>query len=153
MAFRFPLATVLALRQQKEEAEERVLASLAMQRQQLRDTLQRVEAELQQWTQARVRDVGAASTAAQYNMIYARLQLLAQSRVQLKGALVSMEERWRAQQQVYLGARTEREMLSSLKQQQEAAFHVAQDKNEQRRLDDLFAARRANAVETARRSN
>lgn len=141
MAHIFSLESVLRLRKHKEDAEQRALGALGAQRQQVETMLGRVQHELRQWTDERSREVGRAGSGVTQHSTYARLSLLRETRTQLEHQLKSIETLRREQQTKYLAARSGREMLTELKQQQQAASEAAEDRREQRQLEDLLLGR------------
>ncbi len=138
----FSLAAVLALRQQKEEAEERALAAMAKQKEELQASLQRLADELTQAAATRAQEVHLVRSAAQHQAAYARYKLLYDAQAELHAQRHALEVRQREQRALHLAARTAREMLSALRSQQAAAWEKQQQVREGKRLDDLFAARR-----------
>ncbi len=138
----FPLAAVLALRQQKEEAEERALAAIAKQKEELQSSLQRLQHELAQTAAARAHEVHTVCSAAQHQAAYARYKLLCDVQAELNVQMHALEVRQREQRASHLAARNAREMLSALRSQQAAVWEKEQQVREGKRLDDLFAARR-----------
>ena len=138
----FPLAAVLSLRQQKEEAEERTLAARAAQVQQVRASLTRLEHELAQCAEVRAREVQTVLTGAHLQASYGRLNLLRDAQKELLEQM-RVAEALRAEQQVrYLAAKGNREMLTELKETHQSAWDAEMQSREQKRIDDLFAARR-----------
>lgn len=138
----FALASVLALRQQKEEAEERALASANAQVQQAMANLARVNHERAQSASARVGEVHAVRAAAHHHASYARDKFLHEAQAELRTQLTAAETRRDEQRRLYLAARTNREMLAELKQKQMSHWDTELRVREQKRTDDLFNARR-----------
>lgn len=138
----FTLQAVLALRHRAEEAEERALAAISVEREHVRTMLERVRTELQQWTSDRLLEAGRAVQAAQRQAQYARLRALQEARGQLEEQLSQFEGRLRTQQQMYLAARRTRETLEELKEQQRLAFQAEERRREQKQADDLFILKR-----------
>lgn len=141
MAHRFSLEAVLKLRQHREEAEERVLAALGAQRQQVEATLGRVREQMRQWTEDRARQTGVLENGAAQQASYARLLVLRDAEGQLERQLEDVRERASAQRLVYLHARSGREPLTELKQTQQAAAEAEARRQEQKRAEDLFLGR------------
>lgn len=141
MADAFSLAAVLRLRQHKEDMEERVLLSLAAHRQQVDTTLARVRRQLLLWAEDRNREVGHVGSGNMQQGSYAKLALLREAEQQLLQQLADLQKRSAEQQVVYLDARRAREVLSSLEEAQHTEHELAQDRREQRRLEDLLLGR------------
>lgn len=138
----FTLAAVLALRQQKEEAEERALAAISAQVQQIRSALERVAQETTRHAQERAREVHSLLAAAHHQASHAQLLLLRRAQAEWNEQLDAAERLRHEQQARYVEARSQREMLSELQQQQRAAWEDELSDREQKRLDDQFASRR-----------
>ncbi len=141
MPHAFPLEAVLRLRKHKEDAEERALAALAAHRQQVETTLGRVRQQMRQWTEDHAREKGSAGTGATQQGSYARLAALRDAERQLEEQLADLRRRSLEQQSAYLAARRARETLTELKQNQQDSWNTAEQRREQRRLEDLFLGR------------
>lgn len=138
----FPLAAVLALREQKEQAEERALMAIGADIQQVQLALSRVRQELAQSAALRAREIETVRSGAQHQANYARHKVLYDAQADLLGQIQQLELRRRDQQAVYLAAKAAREMLTELEKQGRAAWNLEEQRRDQRRLDDLFTARR-----------
>ena len=137
----FPLETVLRVRPHNEDTQARALAGLGIERQKLDSMLARVRKELQQWASARYRDIGSVATGTVQHSMYARLSLLKSTEEQVLAQLASLEIRRRELQSRFLAARSGREMLTELKQQKQAMHALADQRREQRQLEDLLLGR------------
>ena len=137
----FSLAAVLALRQQKEDSEERALAAIARQKEELQTALLRLQQELAQAASARAHEVQTVRSAAQHQAAYTRYQLLCDAQTELHTKIGALERQQREQRVLHLAARSARETLSALRTQQAAAWEKEQQARAAKRLDDLFAAR------------
>ena len=138
----FALAAVLSVRQQKEVAEERELAARNAELQQVRSALARLEQELALWAETRAGEVNALFPAAHHQASYAQARLLREAEADLREQLRSAEAMRAEQLSRYMEARRDREMLTDLQQKHESAWNTQLQSREQRRIDDLFAARR-----------
>lgn len=138
----FPLAAVLAIRQQKEDAEERALAAIAAEVQGMRAALAHVERELREHAAGRARDPQALHLGVHHQALEARSRALGHAKAQLSEQLQILEARRAEQQTRYLAARSAREMLTELRQAQRIAWEDEMAHREAKRVDDLFTARR-----------
>lgn len=138
----FALKAVLAVRQQKEDAEERTLASLAAQENQIRTAIARIDQELARLQVARANEVQTLQLGAQHQASFAKWKSLREAQAGLRAQLEALESRRLEQQARYLTARSDREMLTELQQKQRAAWDAETKLREQKRIDDLFNARR-----------
>ena len=138
----FSLAAVLALRQQKEEAEERALTAVTLQMGQVQATLRRLQQEIDQINEARAREVNSVDSGAQTRANYAKCQVLREAEQELREQLKALESDRQEQQARYLRARCDREALVELRDQREEAWQAEVRTREQKILDDLFNAHR-----------
>ena len=145
MAPKFALSAVLALRQQKEEAEERVLVLIGRELQQVRTARARVESEMVQTDQGRLGEVQQLLSGAHHHAAYARYRMLQEAAAALDKQQAALEAKRGGQQALYLKAKADREMISDLKEKQELIFEREAQRREQKRMDDLFASRHARA--------
>ncbi len=143
MPHTFTLAAVLAVRQQKEEAEERALAAIALQVQQIQLALDRLEREITQHAEVRAREVHTLLPAAHHQASHARFTMLRAAQGELRDQMEAAETLRKEQQARYRVARSNREMLTELDQQQRAAWETELKTREQKQLDDIFSARRS----------
>lgn len=138
----FPLAAVLAVRQQKESAEERALTAVLAEINGVRVGIARAEQAMVQHGNDRAREVSASHSAAHHQASHARWTLLQKTRRSLEDQLRVLETRRAEQQGRYLRARSDREMLTELQVQQRAAWDAELATQEAKQMDDLFASRR-----------
>ncbi len=142
MAFRFSLAVVLRLRQSIETREERALQSIQL--------------DVSRMLQA-IEDLGVAIGGAQRDRENALQQTISGGHLHsllweeqaaerglrlLMGKLQALEEKRDKQMQVYQVAHREREMLSEMMQKERDMYEREWLRDEQKRLDDIFMARR-----------
>ena len=137
----FSLAAVLAVRRQKESAEERALAAAAVKVTESRTALDHLEEQVRQMADARARAGGTVYMAVHLHAEDARWKALGQARAHLLREIDSLETKRLEQQARYLDARRDREMLTELQQKQKIAFEAELQSREQKRIEDLFTAR------------
>ena len=142
MPRRFPLAAVLNLRQQKEEAEERVLGAITAKILDVRTALERVETELVRHRTARAAEVAGLQSAAHHVANENRWKMLGETRANLLSGLKQLEMQRSEQMKRYLTARSDREMLTELRAKQHDAWNAQLSARDAKRIADLFAARR-----------
>jgi flagellar export protein FliJ len=142
MAFHFSLNGVLRLRESLEKAElqqlRAIAAAVAFSRAEL-DSLDKDIESAQRWTL----DAAATSglTGAELHFEVLREGVLRAVRSSLAEKLAGLQRQREEQQQRYLHARQQREILSNLYQRQLAAYRLQQARREQQRLDELFLIR------------
>lgn len=141
MAFRFTLEQVLRVRQSMERKEE-----LALQRAEFE--VARVKRRIEELTQelavaSRRRDEALKEPMQAYLLqgmdaeINAALEARHQSIEKLKVVLAQRDQ----QRAIYQAAHNSRQMLTDLQKQQRIEFELEQVKAQQKKIDDLFAAR------------
>lgn len=143
MTRHFPLQAVLAIREQKEAAEERTLAAIAGQIAQRRAALALLDQEIRSVQALRANPVLAVTLAAEHQAAFARIQALREARQQMQLQIEALERGRLEQQARYIATRNDREMLNELLQKQIRAWELVERRAEQKRVDDLFNARRS----------
>lgn len=145
MAFRFPLETVLRLRQIAEQREERameeILHKMAQQRQHLTDLATNRERLLQQ----RETVLRSKTSAAELLLLGGQMQAIKDTEASGRKQLAQFEEQRRTQMKVYETAHQNREILSRMREQQVEQFKRVQARKEQMQMDDIFSCRRTSA--------
>ena len=145
MGFRFPLETVLRLRQIAEQREERaveeILRKMAQQRQQLTD----LAAERKRIVQQCETVLRSKTSAAELLLLQGQTQAIKQSETNGRQQLAKFEEQRQAQMKVYETAHQNRELLSRMREQQVEQFDRVQVRKEQMQMDDAFSCRRTSA--------
>lgn len=142
MPHTFPLAAVLAIRQQKEETEERALGIAAAQVLETRTAIAQLQTALRDHADTRAKEALATNFAVHHQAQQARWMGLCARLTQLHEQLNLLEAKRTEQQGRYLAARRVREMLTELRQQARAAWLAESESREQKHIDDLFTARR-----------
>ena len=142
MAFHFSLNGVLRLRESLEKAEMQQLraiaAAVASSRADL-DSLDKNIETARRWTLDATATRGL--TGAELHFEVLRESVLQTVRSSLAEKLAALERKRDEQQQRYLQARRQREILSNLYQRQLAAYRLEQSRREQQRIDELFLIR------------
>jgi flagellar export protein FliJ len=141
MAFVFPFQTLLRLREINEETELQNLRALATQLSAARAELAALETLAAEQRRELCRVALQGLSAAELHFGARREFAQRQRRSALLGKLAELEKFWQAQQAVYLEARREREILSTLRAAQRAAYVRELERREQRALDALFLLR------------
>jgi flagellar export protein FliJ len=142
MAFHFSLNGVLRLRESLEKAElqqlRAIAAAVAFSRADL-DSLDKNIETARRWTLDATATRGL--TGAELHFEVLREGVLQTVRSSLAEKLAALERKRDEQQQRYLQARRQREILSNLYQRQLAAYRLEQSRREQQRIDELFLIR------------
>lgn len=142
MAFRFPLETVLRLREITEQREERAmeetLRKLAQQRQHLNDLAVDRERLVQQCAAV----LRSKVPAAEIVWLQEQIQAVKDSEENGRKQLVHLEQQRQAQRKVYEVAHQDREIVSRMREQQVEQFKRMQARKEQMQMDDIFSCRK-----------
>ncbi|MGC9199463.1 MAG: flagellar FliJ family protein [Acidobacteriaceae bacterium] len=143
MAFESPLSAVLRVRESIERREERALHKI-------RSAVVRAEDQMKELGAAMDRARGRREAALRGSISGGQLQALLdeeewaeQRRKTLRGKIQMLRQELERQIQAYQTAHQEREMLSGMLQRQREAFERRERYEEQKRLDDVFLARRS----------
>ena len=147
MAFRYPLQSVLRLRQGLERQEEQRLFAIAA-------TVARLRAQIEELQQMRLQtrrsalqeistsESGASGTSGSVLQFAAVCDAAnAESQARLRTQLTEAEHRRLEQLRIYKAARQKREILESLRERQETDYNREELRRQQERADDQFLAR------------
>ena len=141
MAFRFTLDQVLRVRESVERREE-----LALQRAEME--VARVQRRIDELTEdlagiARRRDevLKHPTNAYELQSMDAETNAVVETRKTMIEALKIVEEQRDQQRRIYQSAHSGRQMLSDLEKQQRIEYELGEVKAQQKKIDDLFAAR------------
>ncbi len=142
MGFRFPLATVLRVREIAEEREERLLKQILEQITLSQQSLAELEAQRralrQRQESAWLRSTSATEIAASYDQIRRLRDLEASAREHLEKLLLLREQ----QMAIYKTAHQSRELLSTIRNERLEQYRTTQERREQSAIDDAFSSRR-----------
>jgi flagellar export protein FliJ len=141
MPFVFHLQSLLRVREVRERAEQQKLLALAAQVAATRAELASLEAGLEVAARELPERVAKGVSAAELHFAMARASVAVERRRNLREALAERERAHRAQQDRYRQARQQREILSSLRDQQLALYQLAESRQEQRGVDERFLLR------------
>ena len=145
------MAAVLTVREQTERTAERMLSAVNAELQQMRTAHTLLERELADLHAQRAGERNRVTLAAHIHALVGRHEALRAQQAKLRKGIKSLEARRTEQQALFLAARREREMVTQLREKHEKAWQDEQQRGENKRLDDLFSARRARALQAARR--
>jgi flagellar export protein FliJ len=145
MAFRFPLAAVLRVRESIEQREERALQRIQLE-------MARVARQIEELNEAMARAHVAREQALRQTMPGGELQSMlwqVQAAAEVKKTLLvtlqGLEELRLQQMKVYQAAHRDHETMINMRNEQRDAYNVEQARGEQKYLDDIFMARRHRA--------
>jgi flagellar protein FliJ len=143
MAFRFPLETLLRVRQGLERQHELRLQEanhrVAMLRQQIEDT----HTEMQNISARRQPQLESGISAAELQFDVLCRSVLSERQHALEKQLVEAEALRHVRSEEFLQARRQREVIDTLRRHQLQNYQQEEARQDQRRLDDLFLLRRS----------
>jgi flagellar export protein FliJ len=141
MAYKFPLAAVLRLRESIERREERTLQSMQMEIGKVSRTIEELTAAIAGAREAQERVMRQPAPAGHLQSVLWECQAAAHRKDALQQQLVALQKKRDEQMQVYRDAHRDREMLSDLYSRNNQAYAVEETRTQQKQLDDLFGAR------------
>jgi len=142
MAFQFPLATVLRLRESIERREERALKKIQMEMAGASRQIEELDAAIARAQRERDGALREPMPASHLQAMLAQTALTIEGRKTLQATLRGLEEQRLKQLKVYQAAHRDHEMLIEMRKQQRNAYLLEQERMEQKYLDDIFIARR-----------
>ncbi len=142
MGFRFPLAAVLRLREIHEQREERLLSQILVQIAQAREAILAIDVEMVASAATREAQLLGRMSAAELHGAYGLAAMLKERRHFHEQQLGRFEALQEKQIKIYRAAHQDRELLSSMREEQQEAYLAEQGRQQQKSLDDLFIARR-----------
>ena len=142
MAFRFPLAAVLRLREIAEEREERLLTGILRQMQQVREEISSLDYALAQTAVVRASALASVTHAAELQCLHERRESLLLARLAQEQQLAKFEELRHQQLSAYQQAHQSRTVLTDMRAAHREAWEGQRTRNEQKAADDIFLSRR-----------
>jgi len=142
MGFRFPLATVLRVREIAEDREERRLAYILSQIGRARQSLREVQTQNSNLILVREAQIRKQLSAAQLQISYNQLRALEIMQKEIQSQLSNLETLRDQQTKIYEAAHRDREVISGMREKQLGRFQYEQARREQNSMDDTFASRR-----------
>jgi flagellar export protein FliJ len=142
MAFVFALRALLRVREIHEAAELQVLQTLVAQTNAVRAEIEAFDVCTAELRRNICRDSGVGLTGAELHFQVQAESARERRRRELGMKLEELEKSLAAQQIRFVDARQQREVLSTLRDQQLAAFGLEQSRRAQQRLDESFLMRR-----------
>jgi flagellar biosynthesis chaperone FliJ len=141
MAFRFPLASVLRLRQAMERREELALQKVLYEIAQHRRKIEQLDESIAEADRTREAMLQQPTSAFQLQSMLLEAQTMVENRRLLIDALIPLEQKRLKQMVVYQAAIRERQIMSDLESRRRDEYTVQHERMQQKRLDDIFAAR------------
>jgi flagellar export protein FliJ len=142
MAFHFSLAAVLRVRESVEEREERALKSIQLEMARTRHQIEELRAAIGGAHWAREKALQQTIPGGHLHTLLWEEQAAEQRLKSMLGQLQVLEQTRDKQMKVYQAAHREREMLTDIRKRQKDIYEREWLREEQKRLDDIFMARR-----------
>jgi len=144
MGFRFPLSTVLRIRESIENREEIALKAIQQETARLRRTIGELNLHITEGYQELEKVMQHPLKAREMQMILGELERAGTKRQDLLLELEVSLHKQREQLRTYRAAVRGRQTLSEMLAQKRAEYAQKQERIQQRFLDDVFAARSKN---------
>jgi len=141
MAFRFPLASVLAFRESLERREELALTKIQLEMARVQHEIEQLTAELVAAQRARDESMRRPIPAAKLQEMLHASDAVAERKKKLQETLAGLEQQRSEQLRAYHAAHRARQVLTDLRIQHHDAWDQRQARAQQKMLDDVFASR------------
>ena len=142
MAFRFPLAGLLRLRQSQERQQEFLLHEANAHLAEVGRAMAEVELAAAELKASNASGLKAGIFAAELQFDRLRLTLLAKQRNQLERELTQAQDVCAQRRQALRHARGQREIVETLRDRQLLAYKQLREKQGQQQVEELFLLRR-----------
>jgi flagellar export protein FliJ len=139
--FRFTLASLLRVRESIEKREENALQRAEAEVVRARQQIERLTSEIAHAAETREQALRAPIKAHELQAMDTELNAAVASRTALIATLQTLKAQREAQMKRYQAAYSNRQMLTDLSTQQRNEYLQEEDRAQQKRLDDIFAAR------------
>ena len=142
MPFRFPLATVLRLRESVQKQEERALQKIVLEMARVARQIDELTTEIAEAFNAEERAMQRPIPASEVQMLVWKKQAAVEQRKALERNRQSLEQQRDRQLKIYHAAYRNSETLIQLRDSQRDLYELETTRSDQKRLDDIFGARR-----------
>ena len=143
MAFRFPLETLLRVRQGLERQHELRLQEANHLVAMLRQQIENVHSEMHNISARRQPQLQSGISAAELHFDALCRSVLAERQHAFEKQLLEAEALRHVRSEEFLQARRQREVIDTLRRHQLQTYQQEEARQDQRRLDDLFLLRRS----------
>ena len=141
MPFRFKLDAVLRFREGVERTEEAALHRIVQEIAEVEHQLQQIDIRQVHLREQREHDLVQKLPAVHLMEIVEQEEMLNKTVDELRLRLQQLHTQRIEQLAVYQAAHQDRQVLSELREQQQRAYALDQNRQEQKMLDDIFLAR------------
>lgn len=141
MAFRFPLAIILKLRESVEEREERTLQRIQAEMVLVENQIEEQNELIANAFVERERILQKLAPAYRLHAVLGDAQAAEDKKQMLFEQLHLLEQQRQQQVKIYQAAHRDRETLTNMSDAQRGLYELEQARTEQKNLDDIFMAR------------
>lgn len=145
MPFRFPLATVLRVRESVQRQEELKLQKIVFEMALLNRQVNQLTADIAEAFHAEERAMRRAIPASQVQLLVWTMQAAKEKRAALELDRQTLEQQREQQLKIYHAAHRSCETLIDLRDSQRDDYEHERARTDQKRLDDMFVSRRRRA--------
>ena len=142
MPFRFPLATVLRVRESLEKREERALQKIQLEMARVSHQIEELTARIAKSHHAREQAMAQPIPARDLHALLWEVQAAGEKKKALYHDLQTLEQQRDQQIKVYREAHRDRETMTDMSNKQRDVYEQEQARAQQKSLDDIFIARR-----------
>lgn len=141
MPFQFSLASVLRLRESIEKREEVALKMVQLEVARVRRRIDELTDEMKMAWEEREKALQTPTQAAHLHVLQAEINAVEEAEKVLNETLATLKQQRDVQMKNYTVARSERQMLTNLFAEKKSVYEQEQARRQQKRLDDIVAAR------------
>jgi flagellar export protein FliJ len=138
---RFPLAQVLRVREIVADREEQALERIVAEIVRVRGSIERVDRAMETALASRERDLNTSMPGGHLHAACGHADLLRRHRSEMIQQLGRLEAERTVQTRAWEAAHRNREVLTGMRDEQQAAWRLAQSRAEQRSADESFLSR------------
>jgi len=141
MAFRFPLAAVLLVREHAEKREERALQAIRIELARVAREADELDAATARAHDAREKDLQQPTPSFRLHDYQRQIEEAAEKKKTLLKQMQALRQDLARQMQAYRAAHRDREALTDMLATQREAYDERQERERQKQIDDIFMAR------------
>lgn len=141
MPFRFPLASVLRMRESIENREEVALQKIHLEVARVRRRIDELTEEMTKACHERERDLQNSIRANRLQTMQLEINAAVEAKQILSETMQTLKHQRDAQMKIYKAAHNGRQMLTDLMAQKKGMYEQEQTRLQQKAIDDIVAAR------------
>jgi flagellar export protein FliJ len=141
MAYRFPLATVLRVKEIIEKREEVALQKAELEIARTGRRIHEITEQIATASRFRDNELRLSIKANRLLVLQAEINAANEAKETLIASMQTLRQQRDVQMKQYQNAHSEREMFADLHKQRKSAYELEQTRVQQKRLDDIVASR------------